>query len=199
MVSIFRTACFWMLAGSSNKLSTPVLLTRSFRLGLFPLNVFYLRDHALHLGERIESSRIFAGRLPQGSHRPLIAQNPHGLELSDEFEVGVLKPTEDVGADHEGLTALRSLDDERAPLLDLLEDVGHLAPGLGHAEHLRELQHMPLLSAPMPRLTARVSVAPINSSGWVVQSARRTPRLTVRVDVLILYVIMYVTQGVPEF
>jgi hypothetical protein len=57
---------------------------------------------------------------------------------------------------------------------------------------------MRLLSAPMPRLTARVSVAPINPSGWVVRSARRTPRLTVRVDVLKLYIIMHILQGGPK-
>src|SRR5215211_2244148 len=156
MVCIFRTACFWILVGSSSRLSTPALLSRSFRLGLFPFNVFYLRDHALHLGERIESPRMFPGRLLQGSHRPLIAQDLCGLEFSDELEVSVLQPTKNVGVDHEGLSALRSLNDERATLLDLLEDVGYLAPGLGHAENFRELQHTFSFLNRFPRLTPRV-------------------------------------------
>src|SRR5215203_3122815 len=101
MVAILRTACFWILAGSSSRLSTPVLLTTSFRLGFIPFNVVYLRDHALHLGDRVGSLLTSAGRPLQGAHRTLVAEYLHGLDLPDEFDVGVLKPAEDVGADHE--------------------------------------------------------------------------------------------------
>src|SRR5215210_1693968 len=169
MVAILRTACFWILAGSSSRLSRPVLLTTSFRLGFVPFNVVYLRDHALDLGDRVGALRTLAGRFLQGTHRPLVFQDLHGLDLSDELEVGVLKPAEYVGVDHEGLAALRPLDDERAPLLDLLEDVGHLAPGLGHAEYIRELQHIRLLSTPMPRSTARASVQQMYINTYILQ------------------------------
>src|SRR5215210_4680068 len=142
MVSIFLKACRWMFFGSCSRLSIPVRFTNSLLLGPgVPIVFVYLPDEVLHLGECKEFSSIFIRGLAYRPDGGLVVEDPNRLELTNDLQVGVLKPAKDICAENEGLATLRSLDDEGASLLHILENVVELASGLGNPEHLRQLQH----------------------------------------------------------